>query len=250
MTESRGRGAPRLRRGWLIVNADDFGQSPGINRGIVEAHERGIVTSASLMVRGSAAGAAAAWARARPGLSLGLHVDLGEWRCRRGAWEAIYAVAPLDDRAAVEAEVGRQLARFRQLTGSDPTHIDSHQHVHREEPVRSTLAALARGLGVPLREMDDRVGYCGAFYGQTAEGLPRPQILTVEGLIGILEALPPGLTELGCHPGHADDVETMYRAERAREVAVLCAPGARAALARLDIRLTSFADLAPAMTPP
>ena len=49
---------------YLIVNADDFGLSPGVNRGVVQAHERGIVTSASLMVRQPAAGAAAACARA------------------------------------------------------------------------------------------------------------------------------------------------------------------------------------------
>jgi predicted glycoside hydrolase/deacetylase ChbG (UPF0249 family) len=54
-----------------IVNADDFGQSAGINRGIVEAHQRGIVTSASLMVRWHAASeAAAAYARAHPRLSV------------------------------------------------------------------------------------------------------------------------------------------------------------------------------------
>jgi len=51
----------------LIVNADDFGQSPGINRGIMEAHERGIVTSVSLMVRWPAAVEAAAYARRLPG---------------------------------------------------------------------------------------------------------------------------------------------------------------------------------------
>src|SRR5436190_23980393 len=72
--------APHLSamRRAVIVNADDFGQSAGINRGIIEAHERGIVTSASLMVRWPAAPAAAAYACAHRGLSVGLHVDLGE----------------------------------------------------------------------------------------------------------------------------------------------------------------------------
>ena len=63
---------------YLIVNADDFGQSHGVNRGIMQAHRRGIVTSASLMVRWLAASEAAAYAREHPSLSLGLHVDLGE----------------------------------------------------------------------------------------------------------------------------------------------------------------------------
>src|SRR5215210_6058372 len=94
---------------FLIVNADDFGQSPGVNRGVIAAHERGIVTSASLMVRWPAAAEAAAYARARPGLSVGLHVDLGEWVYRDGAWAARYEVARADDRAAVAAELARQL---------------------------------------------------------------------------------------------------------------------------------------------
>ena len=72
--------ADRLR--FLIVNADDFGQSAGVNRGVAMAHEQGIVTSASLMVRWPAATGAAAFGRAHPGLSVGLHVDLGEWARR------------------------------------------------------------------------------------------------------------------------------------------------------------------------
>src|SRR5207249_100992 len=95
----------RLKSGWfsepsacyLIVNADDFGLSPGVNRGIVAAHEQGIVTSASLMVRWSAAAAAADYGRGHPALSLGLHLDFGEWAYRGGAWVRLYKVVSLDD---------------------------------------------------------------------------------------------------------------------------------------------------------
>jgi predicted glycoside hydrolase/deacetylase ChbG (UPF0249 family) len=228
----------------LVVNADDFGQSPGINRGIVEAHERGIVTSASLMVRWPAAVEAAAYARGRPDLSVGLHVDLGEWAWRKGAWRPLYSVAPLDDAAAVMDEIARQILRFHELMGRDPTHLDSHQHVHRREPAQSALATLASDLGVPLRASDERIRYSGAFYGQTAEGEPWPDAITVAALIQTLEALPAGLTELGCHPGYADDLDTMYRQERAREVAALCAPRVREALARQQIQLASFTNIA------
>ena len=62
---------------WLIVNADDLGLSSGVNQGILQAHEQGIVTSASLMVRHQAAPEAVAAAREHPRLGLGLHVDLG-----------------------------------------------------------------------------------------------------------------------------------------------------------------------------
>ena len=63
----------------VIVNADDFGLSAGVNRGIAAAFEGGIVTSASLMVRPDAAAEAASYARLHPVLGVGLHIDLGEW---------------------------------------------------------------------------------------------------------------------------------------------------------------------------
>lgn len=88
----------------LIVNADDFGQSLGVNRGIIEAHERGIVTSASLMVRSPAAADAAAYSARRPKLSLGLHLDLGEWSYRGNRWVPLYEVVRVDD---AEACAGR-----------------------------------------------------------------------------------------------------------------------------------------------
>src|SRR5713101_9724313 len=121
---------------YLIVNADDFGQSPGVNRGIIEAHERGIVTSASLMVRWPAAADAAAYAQERPELSVGLHLDLAEWAYRDGEWARLYEVVQGDDADAVAKEVERQAEAFRRLMGKNPTHIDSHQHAHRQEPAR------------------------------------------------------------------------------------------------------------------
>src|SRR5215831_3654590 len=89
----------------LIVNADDFGQSPGVNRGIIQAHERGIVTSASLMVRWRAAAEAAAYARAHPRLGLGLHVDLGEWEYRDGDWTMLYQLVPAARQPAISTLV-------------------------------------------------------------------------------------------------------------------------------------------------
>jgi len=225
----------------LIVNADDFGQSPGVNRGIVEAHERGIVTSASLMVRWPSAAEAAAYARERPGLSVGLHFDLGEWAYGNGAWVRLYEVVPPDDPAAVADEAARQLVAFRNLVGRDPSHLDSHQHVHREEPARSILGGIARDLGLPLRHETAHSRYCGDFYGQDAKGTTLSEAIGVEAVLRILETLPPGITELGCHPGRGDDLEGMYRAEREEEVRTLCDPRVRATLAELRIELRSFA---------
>jgi chitin disaccharide deacetylase len=65
---------------YAILNADDFGLSPGINRGIIEAHRRGILTSASLMVVGDAFEEAVALAHEHSSLSLGVHLTLVEGR--------------------------------------------------------------------------------------------------------------------------------------------------------------------------
>jgi predicted glycoside hydrolase/deacetylase ChbG (UPF0249 family) len=225
---------------YVIVNADDFGQSPGINRGIMQAYEQGIVTSASLMVRWPAAVEAAAYSRRHPDLSLGLHIDCGEYACRDGQWVPVYEVVATQDTRAVAAEVSRQLATFRRLVGRDPTHIDSHQHVHHREPLRTLLGTMARELLVPLRHYTAVVHYCGDFYGQTAEGAALPGVISVEGLTTILARLPHGYSEVGCHPGLACDLETMYRHERCEEIQVLCDPRIRAAIAALRLELCSF----------
>jgi predicted glycoside hydrolase/deacetylase ChbG (UPF0249 family) len=226
----------------LIVNADDFGQSAGVNRGIIQCVEHGIVTSASLMVRWPAAVAAAEYARAHPGLSVGLHFDLGEWACREGEWAPVYTVVAEEDAAGVEAEISRQLELFRSLVGQDPTHLDSHQHVHRAGPARSILLQASRRLGVPLRHFG-LARYCGEFYGQTKDGLPFPEGISPESLIQILAALPAGITELGCHPGMGSDVDSMYRTERAREVQTLCDPRIGETLTKEGIELRSFRDV-------
>ncbi len=227
----------------LIVNADDFGLSEGVNRGIIEAHERGIVTSASLMVRRDASSSAAAYARDDSRLSLGLHLDLGEWSYDGEVWVQAYRVVPLDDRAVVAEELARQLGEFRRLVGRDPTHLDSHQHVHRDEPVLSASLEIAHRLGVPLRHFSAGIRYCGHFYGQTARGLPLPEAISVGSLIAILADLPLGLTELGCHPGRLTGEESPYGSERSTEVDVLSDPRIRNYLGAEGIELRSFRDV-------
>ncbi len=228
---------------YLIVNADDFGQSAGVNRGIASAHEHGIVTSASLMVRWPAAAEAAVYAQRRPELSLGLHLDLGEWTYRGGDWVPLYKVTPLDDPARVRSELAAQLATFRKLTGRDPSHIDSHQHVHRRAPVQSIVIEWADKLAVPLRHFCRHVSYCGDFYGQTAEGSPISGRISVDGLLQIVARLSAGWTELSCHPAVAADLETLYREERARELEVLCHPNVRAAISGMGVELCSFENV-------
>lgn len=231
------------RERYLIVNADDFGQSAGVNRGIIEAHEHGVVTSASMMVRWPAAIEAAAYAKTHPKLSVGLHLDFGEWFCREGEWQQLYQVVDPTDEAAVGKEIHAQVEAFRLLMGTDPTHIDSHQHYHLDEPVRSAAARVAAELGCPLRSCNSEIEYFGGFYGQTAEGISLPEVISVNGLIKIISKLKSGFTELGCHPGCAVELDTMYRTEREQEVKVLCDPAVREAIGNLGVELISFAEL-------
>jgi predicted glycoside hydrolase/deacetylase ChbG (UPF0249 family) len=228
---------------FLIVNADDFGLSDGVNRGVVETHEHGIVTSASLMVRARSAGDAAAYGRSHPRLSVGLHVDFGEWQFRDEAWKSVYEVTARNDPDRVSEEVDKQLGRFRRLVGRDPTHLDSHQHVHREEPLCSILTERACRFGVPLRHVSRVVRYCGDFYGQTETGDALAGALEVSALARIISRVPTGITELACHPGLDGDVGSMYREEREQEVRTLCAREIRSLLEAEKIQLISFADL-------
>lgn len=226
----------------LIVNVDDFGQSPGVNRGVIQAHERGVVTSASLMVRWPAAIEAAAYARRHPALSVGLHLDLGEWRLHDGEWRPLYEVVDLEDSDAVQEETARQIGAFVRLVGREPTHLDSHQHVHKRPSVKASVVVAADRLEVPLRHFSN-VRYCGSFYGQDEDGSPIHHAVGVDGLIAVLSSLPVGVNELACHPGLGDDVEGMYRKERGLEVETLCDPRVRGCLESLGIRLTSFAKI-------
>jgi len=226
----------------LIVNADDFGLSSGVNRGIAHAHEHGIVTSASLMVRAGHAAEAAAYARAHPQLSVGLHVDLGEWHYTGEHWVAAYEVVATDDDAEVGAEVAAQVERFCALMGCEPTHLDAHQHAHRSEPAKSVVAEHARRLGVPVRDFTPGLRHEGGFYGQSGKGEPWPEGITVEALCALLRALPAGVSELGCHPALDDDSGSSYCAERSVETATLCDPRVRAALDDEGIALRSYRD--------
>lgn len=225
----------------LIVNADDLGLSAAVNAGIAEAHQRGIVTSTSMMVRMPAAPAAAELVRSLPSLAVGLHLDLAQWDYREGEWRAAYERCEDGDPAAVESECRAQLEAFRRLLGANPTHLDSHQHVHMNEPVASAARAIAAELALPLRGKG--VSYEGGFYGQSGKGVPYPEGIRVERLVELIESLPAGVTEIGCHPARGPVAESSYNSERERELEALCDPRVQATIERAGVVLRSFAEL-------
>jgi chitin disaccharide deacetylase len=227
---------------YLIVNADDFGYTEGINRGILDAHAKGIVTSASLMVERPAAPHAVALARENPRLALGLHVEVKHWRRswlpRRGSARSSDAV-----KGRATDDLRRQLDRFRRLVGRDPSHLDSHQHRHMAELVRPTFEEVADELSIPLRRLDPSVRFCGEFYGHNGRGQPEHEAISVDALIRLIENAEGRVTELCCHPGYAIGLDDWYRVERELEVRALCDPRVRDALERAGVRLCSFAEV-------
>jgi predicted glycoside hydrolase/deacetylase ChbG (UPF0249 family) len=166
-------------------------------------------------------------------------------------WSCLYQVVPLDNRAAIAEEAERQLEMFRALTGREPTHLDSHQHVHLHEPVKSVLIDLAERLTVPLRHFSRHVKYCGEFYGQTGKGHPCLEAITVDRLFEIISTLPLGVTELACHghQGPSGPDGAMYGRERALEIATLCDSRVRDALLVHEVELCSFENLRNRPTP-
>lgn len=228
-------------RRFLVVNADDLGLSEAVNDGIFAAHDEGIVTSASLMVRQGAAADAARRAPQHPELAVGLHIDLGQWNYEAGEWREDYSRCDGDDPEQVEAECREQLAIFRALLGRDPTHLDSHQHVHESGPARGVAEALSAELGLPLRSRAIR--YEGGFYGQSGKGEPFPQGVAPEALMELIRSLPPGWTEIGCHPAAGPVPTSSYDAERRVELETLRDPRLRDLLNVTHVRLCSFAQV-------
>jgi predicted glycoside hydrolase/deacetylase ChbG (UPF0249 family) len=150
----------------LVVNADDFGLTAGVNAGIIGAFRRGLVRSASLMVTTPGFEDAVALARVHPDLDLGVHLaltgvrpalaparipslvgrdgrfpSLGRWQLR----VALRRLRPTE----VRAELLAQLARARR-TGLRFTHLDGHHHVHLFAPVATIVGELARQSGIPI----------------------------------------------------------------------------------------------------
>jgi len=219
---------------FLVVNADDFGYSPGVNRGIVECHRRGIVTSTSLMVTAKGTEEAVALSRANPELAIGLHWDVFGEDERR---------FDLDDVPAVRDEFHRQLELFHELLGRLPTHVDSHRHAHREEHLLPVFHELVEPLGVPLRG-DGRVKFVGGFYAQWEWGVTELGHISVPFLQQMLrDEVAEGWTEFSCHPGYVSpDYRAVYLEEREAEVRTLTDPRIPATIEELGIELASYAD--------
>ncbi len=248
----------------LIVNADDFGRTPGISAGTLEAHRGGIVTSATAMVLEDPAGRGIREALARaPRLSLGLHLTLTGGGRPAAAIGDLPTLAPggrfvrrLEDLPAsipereVRAEIHAQIEVFRVLAGREPSHLDSHHHAALHPSIQPVFGAVARERSLPVRAASGEArsilrkagvrtpdAFLDGFHG---EGV------SFESLERILEALKDGVSELMCHPAEVDDAlraGSRYADERDAEREILCEPSIRERVRSLAIELIGFDEL-------
>jgi len=263
-----------------------MGISAGVNRGIIECATRGIVTSASLMVNTPGFNDAVARAASdAPSLGIGLHLNLivGAPISRvpsltDPATGNFWSFATLVRRATlglvdavdVARETDAQFDRLR-ANGVRTTHVDSHRHVHAHAalwPVVIDRAARAANIAVRLprerwstnainwRATTTKVLlatsrlFAGAaharsadhFAGISLQGVPDFRAL----LLGTIDTLQPGVTELMVHPGYVDDVlraQDSYLAQREAEVHALIDPIVRDRIAARGITLVTFANV-------
>jgi hopanoid biosynthesis associated protein HpnK len=173
-----------LRR--LVVNADDLGLTIGVNDGIFDAHDHGILTSASLLANAPATEDAARRSRSHPSLGIGVHLALvdaapvlppalvpslveDDGRFRR-SWKP-FIVACLRRQVSlleVEHELTAQIERVL-AAGIRPTHLDAHKHVHAFPPVFAVVAKLAVRFGISVvRIPHERVSFQSLAFGDSA----------------------------------------------------------------------------------
>jgi predicted glycoside hydrolase/deacetylase ChbG (UPF0249 family) len=248
----------------LIVNADDFGRSVGVNHGIVRAHREGIVTSTTLMTNAPDTDAAASLARTTPKLDVGVHLVLtyarplsDPARLRSivgtdGAFTRPSALLAREiDRDEALLEYRAQFARARELIGREPTHVDTHHWVHDHPALSWAVSEVARETGAAARTHTPRQRD-----EYRAKGVRTPDHFTREfqhaghielkDLLDVLGRLDDGVTELMCHPGENDPelvASSAYARERPIELATLTDPRIRAAVEREGIELATFAEL-------
>lgn len=243
----------------LIVNADDFALTAGVSRGILEAHRSGIVTSTTLLVNREIPPAQVEELKAS-GLGVGVHLNLTlgspvsdprrvpslvdlEGRFVRDALQAAARAKP--DEARIE--LGTQIDVFRHIMGRFPTHLDTHHHVGRHDPILDLVLDFAQALKVPVRSQDETVRGAARRLGLRTpdhfmgESGPEPY-WSRERTLEQLAALPAGVSEFMTHPGYFDDelAYSRYGRQRETELAGLTNAEVTRAVERHGIRLAHF----------
>lgn len=262
----------------LIVNADDFGFTRDVNEGIVQAHQRGILTATTLMANGEAFEHAVELAKRTPTLDVGCHLAMVQ------GVSVLHPGRPMPATVAelIGALIRREIQPYEEAraqvqkivdAGIEPSHIDTHKHTHLLPPVLDAVVRVARefGIGWVRRPFDFGIGP-GVKVGKKAVAvgmrLLKPRFaaklgalrstdyftgfqitgsLNAASLVETLERLPEGTTEFMCHPGYLGTelaaAKTRLKQSRADELAALTSAEARAMIDRRGVRLVRYRDL-------
>ena len=271
----------------LVVNADDFGFTPDVNEGIVEAHRSGILTATTIMANGAAFNDAVRLARSTPTLDIGCHLVLISGNSLLTGRPYPLTVAQLMAAMAkreirVYDELAAQVRRIVDA-GVAPTHLDTHKHTHLAPPVLDAVARLAEEFGIrwvrrpfdlPLTALRGAVpritritsGGLGVLRKRFHRVLERHGCRTTDHfagfqitglfrtpeLIELLGILPVGSTELMVHPGRCRDAlrhaRTRLKESREHELEALVASETRSAIERYGIELVNYRALGAAAT--
>lgn len=264
----------------LIVTADDFGLAVPVNEAVEEAHRRGVLTGASLMVGAPAAADAVARARRLPSLEVGLHVVLVRGRPvlppeevpalvdRRGEfhWNLVRAGCTIffrpEARRQLEREIRAQFEAFRR-TGLPEGHADVHNHMHLHPTVLGLILKVGRDYGLRTMRLPAEPGaarWLAPYVALARRRLRKQGIVTNDAVFGIahsgamdaarllrlLQRLPDGLTEIYFHPATRSDpeIERALPGYRCRqELEALVNPEVRAAIRAAGIELTGYRHL-------
>ena len=239
----------------LIVNADDFGMSRGVNLGIIEAHKNGIVTSTTLMVTMPEVEQALLLARDCPNLGIGLHLnctlgkpltdckslikDSGEfYKPRENPNQALF------DEEEIYREFSAQYDLFVRQVGRKPTHLDSHLYAHQVYPkAKAAALRLANEKGIAIREFQAEGYEPTVFYGdfKYKEGETIAELM--EKLVGDTPILNSETVELMCHPAYVDNAlftMSTYTIGRIKELDILTSEEAKSFVKKNNIELINF----------
>ena len=255
----------------LIVNADDFGFTTGVNQGIVRAHREGILTAATLMATGAAFDDAVRLAKETPSLDVGCHLVLvGEPPFPPTVAKLTQAV--MLGRVRVYEELVKQVRKI-QDAGLVPTHLDTHKHTHLLPQVLDAVTRIAEEFRIPwIRRPFDFPGQPGgagwknrlmrlregAFLRAFARrgcrstdwfaGFAITGSYDAKTLAALIRALPEGSTEFMCHPGaYGPDLQsarTRLKQSRQTELDALISPQVRRAVQESAVQLARYRDLA------
>ena len=265
----------------LIVNADDFGFTAGVNEGIVEAHRRGILTAASLMANGPAFDHAVELARRFPAFDIGCHLVLVQGKAvsspgtdlPRTVRHLLWGLLDTSSTKWIERELEAQIEKILQA-GIVPSHLDTHKHTHLAPPVLQALCRVSRQFSIPwvrrpfdlplnasvplpARLLHGALRVLRSRFDRTLEryncrttdhfaGFQWTGAFRAAQLASLVRALPPGLTEFVCHPGYCTaelrHAPTRLKESRAEELEALISGEVKQALEESGVELTTYRE--------